>query len=260
MTDGDLEGRRGRAPRRSSAPRPATPRASAAAYAVRAGHDAARCSCPQGKIALGKLAQALVHGAQVLQVRRQLRRLPRAGPQAGRRLPGRAGQLGQPDPHRGAEDRRVRGRATCSAARPTCTACRSATPATSPPTGRATASTPATASSPARRGCSASRPPAPRRSCTARRSRARRPSRPRSGSATRPRGTLAVAARDESGGLIDAVTDEQILGRLPAAGRAARGCSSSRPRRPASPGCSQTPRTARLPAGRRSCAPSPATG
>ena len=38
-----------------------------------------------------------------------------------------------------------------------------------------------------------------------------RRSRPRSGSATRRRGTPAIAARDESGGAIDAVTDAQIL-------------------------------------------------
>ncbi len=43
--------------------------------------------------------------------RRQLRRLPRTGPQADRGLPDhRAGQLGQPGAHRGAEDRRVRDR------------------------------------------------------------------------------------------------------------------------------------------------------
>ena len=41
--------------------------ASAAAYAVRAGMTCA-VLVPQGKIALGKLAQALVHGAQLLQV------------------------------------------------------------------------------------------------------------------------------------------------------------------------------------------------
>ena len=41
--------------------------ASAAAYAVRAGLTCA-VLVPQGKIALGKLAQALVHGAQLLQV------------------------------------------------------------------------------------------------------------------------------------------------------------------------------------------------
>src|ERR671927_928987 len=41
--------------------------ASAAAYAVRAGMLCA-VVVPQGKIALGKLAQALVHGARLLQV------------------------------------------------------------------------------------------------------------------------------------------------------------------------------------------------
>ncbi len=41
--------------------------ASAAAYAVRAGMTCA-VLVPQGKIALGKMAQALVHGAQLLQV------------------------------------------------------------------------------------------------------------------------------------------------------------------------------------------------
>ena len=41
--------------------------ASAAAYAVRAGLTCA-VLVPQGKIALGKLAQALVHGARLLQV------------------------------------------------------------------------------------------------------------------------------------------------------------------------------------------------
>ena len=41
--------------------------ASAAAYAIRAGMTCA-VLVPQGKIAMGKLAQALVHGAQLLQV------------------------------------------------------------------------------------------------------------------------------------------------------------------------------------------------
>ncbi|VWX45661.1 hypothetical protein MICRO116_210022 [Micrococcus sp. 116] len=40
----------------------------------------------------------------------QLRRLPRGGPQAGRELPRVPRELRQPGPHRGAEDRRVRGR------------------------------------------------------------------------------------------------------------------------------------------------------
>ena len=42
--------------------------ASAAAYAARAGLDCA-VVIPEGKVALGKLAQALVHGAKVVQVR-----------------------------------------------------------------------------------------------------------------------------------------------------------------------------------------------
>ncbi len=62
-----------------------------------------------------------------------------------------------------------------------------------------------------RRGCTASRPPAPRRSCSATRSRRLRRSRRRSGSGIRPAGRRRPAARDESGGLIEAVTDEQIL-------------------------------------------------
>src|SRR5699024_4730467 len=41
--------------------------ASAAAYAIRAGMTCA-VLVPQGKIAMGKLAQALVHGARLLQV------------------------------------------------------------------------------------------------------------------------------------------------------------------------------------------------
>src|ERR1700689_2773621 len=42
--------------------------ASAAAYAARAGISCA-VLIPEGKIALGKLAQALIHGAKVVQVR-----------------------------------------------------------------------------------------------------------------------------------------------------------------------------------------------
>jgi threonine synthase len=74
--------------------------ASAAAYAARAGLSCA-VLVPRGKIALGKLAQALVHGAKLLQV---------DGPQARGRLPGRAGQLGQPGPARRPEERGVRDR------------------------------------------------------------------------------------------------------------------------------------------------------
>ena len=67
--DGGAVGRRRRrAPRPWSAPRPATPRASMAAYAARAGIKPL-VLVPQGKISAGKLAQAIVHGAQVIMVR-----------------------------------------------------------------------------------------------------------------------------------------------------------------------------------------------
>ena len=146
--------------------------------------------------------------------RRQLRRLPRAGPQDRRRLPGRPPlvELGEPDPDRRPGERRVRGRATSWAARPTCTACRSATPATSPRTGRATAPTTRTALIPelpadvrlpgGRRGAAgarrAGRAPGDHRHRDPDR-RARRP------------GPAAITAREESGGLFAAVTDDEIL-------------------------------------------------
>ena len=83
--------------------------ASAAAYAARAGMTCV-VLVPEGHVALGKLAQALVHGAQVLQVRGNfdaalvvVRELPVAGP-------GRRCELGEPVPDRGPEDRRLRDR------------------------------------------------------------------------------------------------------------------------------------------------------
>ena len=57
-----------RAPRRSSARRPATPPRQRAAYAARAGLRGA-VIVPEGKIATGKLAQALMHGARVVALR-----------------------------------------------------------------------------------------------------------------------------------------------------------------------------------------------
>ena len=102
---------------------------------------------PQGKIALGKLAQALVHGAQAAAGRRQLRRLPRRWPASSPSdYPVALVNSVNPVPHRGPEDRGVRDRRRARRRARTSTACRSATPATSPPTGRATASTPPTAS------------------------------------------------------------------------------------------------------------------
>ena len=146
------------------------------------------------------------HGA------RQLRRLPADVPRPRRALPGRAGQLRQPGAARGPEDRRLRDRRLPRRRPRRARACRSATPATSRRTGRATASTPTAGRvDPAARDAGASRPPAPRRSCRARRS----PDPETVATAIRIGNPaswhLAVAARDESGGRFEAVTDEQIL-------------------------------------------------
>ena len=83
--------------------------ASAAAYAARAGLTCA-VLVPRGKIAIGKLAQALVHGARLLQVDGNFDDCLDAGPQASGRVPCRAGQLGEPAPAAGAEDGGLRDR------------------------------------------------------------------------------------------------------------------------------------------------------
>ena len=83
--------------------------ASAAAYAARAGLTGA-VIVPEGKIATGKLAQALMHGARVIALRGnfdqalQLVRVARRAPSD------RARQLRQPVPARGAEDGGLRDR------------------------------------------------------------------------------------------------------------------------------------------------------
>ena len=69
----------------------------------------------------------------------------------------------------------------------------------------------------------------------------------------------AVAARDESGGLIDSVTDDEILDAQRGSG-SSRESSASRPRRPASPACvALRPRGVSV-ARRSSSASLPATG
>ncbi len=82
--------------------------ASLAQYAAKAGIPAV-VLLPAGKVALGKIAQALMHGARVISVRgnfdRALEMVHEPLPLA-RALPP---QLGQPVPARGAEDDRVRG-------------------------------------------------------------------------------------------------------------------------------------------------------
>ena len=117
--------------------------ASAAAYAVKAGLDCV-VLVPHGRIAAGQARPGAGPRRPAAAGRGRLRRLPAAGPRARRPLPGVAGQLGQRLPHRGPEDGGVRGRRRASAAPPTSTACRWATPATSRRTGRATSSTPRT--------------------------------------------------------------------------------------------------------------------
>ena len=83
--------------------------ASMAAYAARAGLKPL-VLVPEGKIAAGKMAQAIVHGAQVIMVRGNFDHCLRMAKGLAVGLPGRAGQLGQPGPPRGPEDRGVRDR------------------------------------------------------------------------------------------------------------------------------------------------------
>ena len=65
----------------------------------------APCWCRDGKIALGKLAQALVHGAKLLQVDGNFDDCLALARELARGLPGHAGELGEPRPDRGPEDR-----------------------------------------------------------------------------------------------------------------------------------------------------------
>ena len=76
---GDLAAAEATAPRPSICASTGNTSASAAAYAAAAGMACA-VLVPEGKIALGKLGQAIVHGAAAAAGRRQLRRLPRRSP------------------------------------------------------------------------------------------------------------------------------------------------------------------------------------
>ena len=211
--------------------------ASAAAYAVRAGMTCA-VLVPQGKIALGKMAQALVHGARLLQVDGNFDDCLELARKLAVDYPVALVNSVNPDRHRGAEDRRVRdlrrlGRAPDVHCIPVGNAGQHHRLLEGLPRVRARrhrGSTPL-------RGCSASRPPARRRSSSVRRcctpitiATAIRIGNPASW-------TQAEQARDESGGLIDAVTDQQILEAYRLVARTRRRSSSSRRRRPASPGC-----------------------
>ena len=115
--------RQHRAPRR----RPTPPRPACPATSI----------LPAGKVARGKLAQALAAGARLIDGRRQLRRGAGRGAPAGRGGRGGGRQLDQPRPARRAADGGVGDRRRARARRRTRSPCRSATPATSPPTGAA---------------------------------------------------------------------------------------------------------------------------
>ena len=82
--------------------------ASAAAYAARAGLRGA-VIVPEGKIATGKLAQALMHGARVIALRGNFDEALALVRASGGQAPDRARELGERLPDRGPEDGRVRG-------------------------------------------------------------------------------------------------------------------------------------------------------
>ncbi len=114
--------------------------ASAAAYAARAGLTCA-VLIPEGYIALGKLAQALIHGARVLQIRANFDAALDIVRQLGDAAPVTVVNSINPYRIEGQKTARVRDRRRPRRRPRLSTASRSATPATSPPTGRATAST-----------------------------------------------------------------------------------------------------------------------
>ena len=114
--------------------------ASAAAYASRAGLACA-VLIPQGKIAAGKLAQAVAYGAKILQVQGNFDDCLELARKAVVDHP-EIELVNSVNPARIEGQKTAASRsATSSAGRRTCTCCRWATPATSPRTGRVTGST-----------------------------------------------------------------------------------------------------------------------
>ena len=93
--------------------------ASAAAYAARAGMVCA-VLIPEGNVALGKLAQALVHGARVLEIEGNFDQALQLTKQMAEQPPDHARQLGQSVPDRGPEDGGVRDRRGSRARARTC--------------------------------------------------------------------------------------------------------------------------------------------
>ena len=144
--------------------------ASAAAYGAAAGLEVV-VVLPAGKIAARQAAPGAGRRRPGAGGRGQLRRRAAGRPRADRApepdAPGHARELRQPVPARGPEDGRLRGLRRPGGA-PDSSPSRSATPATSAPTGWASATT-ATAGLVDDRAAAAaaSRPRAPRRSCSA---------------------------------------------------------------------------------------------
>ena len=154
--------------------------ASAAAYAARAGLRGA-VIVPEGKIAIGKLAQALMHGARVVALQGNFDDALRIVRELSQKHP--IELVNSVNPHRIEGQKTAPSRSSrSSAAPPRRWRSRSATPATSPPTGAASRR------KGRRRSSTASRPRARRRWSAASRSPTRRRSPRRSGSATRPAG------------------------------------------------------------------------
>ncbi len=154
--------------------------ASLAAYAARAGLRGA-VIVPDGKIATGKLAQALMHGARVIALRGNFDEALKLVRELCQRHPIALVNSVNPFRARGPEDRGLRGARRARRARRAVHPGRQRGQRHRLLEGLHRRWAP-------RRGCSASRPRARRRWCTARRSRTRRRSRARSGSATRRAG------------------------------------------------------------------------
>ena len=183
--------------------------ASAAAYAARAGMRAI-VLIPQGKVAAGKLAGAVAYGAQVIQIDGSFDDALSLVVEITQQAADRPGQFAQPLPPGRAEDGGFRDLRRAGRAPRTGCACRWATPAISPPTGWASASTTpckrtglprilgvqAAGSAPLVLGHPVEHP-----ETVATAIRIGRPA----------RGEQALQAAEESGGRIIAVSDEEIL-------------------------------------------------
>ena len=203
--------------------------ASAAAYAARGGLRGA-VIVPDGKIATGKLAQALVHGARVISMRGNFDTALELVRELADAPPDRARQLRQRVPPRGPEDGGVRAARGPRRASSTRSVSRSATPATSPPTGRASSR---------RRRAADVRLPGCRGGAAGDGQAVEEPE--TIASAIRignpARWEQAINAMSASRGAIRAVTDEEILSAYRCSPRA-RACSASRRRRRRSRACS----------------------